>query len=214
MKKNAEVDRFLQAVKMWREEMLALRSILLETELNEGWKWRQPCYTWQNKNIAIIGGFKAFCALSFFKGALLKDEKAVLVAPGENSQASRLFRFTNVQEIIKLKPIILAYIDEAIALEKAGKKVQFKAASPSDVPEELNAKFDSSPAFKQAFYALTPGRQRGYLLYFAAPKQSSTRSGRIENYEQRILDGKGIHDCVCGLSKRFPRCDGSHKFAK
>lgn len=211
---NPKVDEFIAKAKSWQQEYEQLRRITLDCQLTEEFKWRQPCYSFQGKNIAIIGGFNEYCALMFFKGSLLKDFEGILKAPGENTQSGRQIRFTNVREIVEMEPILKAYIFEAIEVEKAGLKVKFKKASEYTIPEELKNKFEGNPALKKAFEALTPGRQKGYLLYFSAPKQSKTRDSRIESYTQRILDGKGFHDCVCGLSKKYPKCDGSHKFIK
>ena len=208
---NPQVDDHLRTVDQWQAELEQLRAIVLTCPLTEQFKWRQPCYVFEKSNVVILSGFKEYCALSFFKGALLKDPHGLLVAPGENSQSSRIIKFTNVQEIIEMEEILRAYIDEAIEVEKAGLKVEFKPKSEYAVPEELQSKFDEDPVFKTAFEALTPGRQKGYLLYFAGAKQSKARTARIEKYTPRIFDGKGMRDCVCGLSKRYPSCDGSHK---
>ncbi len=208
---NANVDAYLANLQQWQKELMQLRQIVLDAGLTEEWKWKQPCYTFENKNVAIISPFKNYCALSFFKGVLLKDPNKMLVAPGQNSQSSRIFKFTRVEEIIELTPVIKAYVQEAIEIEKTGLQVAMKKTDEFDVLDELQQIFIEMPEFKEAFYQLTPGRQRGYLLNFAAPKQSKTRTARIEKYMDRIFDGKGIHDCVCGLSKRMPTCDGSHK---
>lgn len=208
---NANVDDYLNHLGQWQKELMQLRQVLLATDLTEEWKWKQPCYTFDKKNVAIISPFKNYCALSFFKGVLLKDPNKMLVAPGKDSQTSRMFKFTQVDEIVELTPIIKAYIEEAIEIEKSGLQVVMKKTEEFAVPEELAQIFIEMPEFKEAFYQLTPGRQRGYLLNFAAAKQSKTRTARIEKYMDRIFDGKGIHDCVCGLSKRMPTCDGSHK---
>ena len=208
---NSKVDEFIDKSKKWQQEIKILRSILLDCHLAEELKWRAPCYTFKNANIILIGVFKEYCTLSFFKGVLLKDDNNVLVAPGENSQAVRMLRFTTLNEIIENQALIKAYIFEAIEIEKAGLKVDFKEKTELTFPEELQNKLNSSPAFKAAFEALTPGRQRAYNLHFSAPKQSKTRETRIENCEERILKGKGFNDCICGLTKRPPQCDGSHK---
>lgn len=180
-------------VHVWQDELQALRVILQESELTEEVKWGCPCYTWKKKNVVMLSALKEYCSLSFFKGALLKDPKKILQKAGENSQVARLFKFTNTNEIVKLESIIKAYISEAIEIENAGLKVETKA-NPEPVPEELQAMFDEQPDFKSAFYALTLGRQRGYILYFSQPKQSKTRVGRIEKYRQQIFDGVGLHD--------------------
>jgi uncharacterized protein YdeI (YjbR/CyaY-like superfamily) len=191
---NPKVDEFISKSPKWQEELERLRSIVLASGLTEELKWRQPCYSFQGSNIAILGGFKEYCALSFFKGALLKDPQSVLDAPGENTQSARLIRFTSVEEVAAMEPIVKAYIEEAIEVETAGLKVDFKETSEYSMPEELRTKFGENPAFKAAFEALTPGRQRGYLLHFSQPKQSKTREARIEKNIQRILDGKGLQD--------------------
>jgi uncharacterized protein YdeI (YjbR/CyaY-like superfamily) len=180
-------------VHSWQDEMAQLRRILLECGLTEELKWGQPCYTFQKGNVVILSALKESCVLSFFKGVLLKDSHGILTAPGKNSQVDRLIRFTDVQKVLDLEPIIKAYIQEAIDLEKTGVKVEFKKR-PEPIPEELQHKFDEMPDLNTAFEALTPGRQRGYILYISAAKQSKTRTSRIEKHIQRILDGKGIHD--------------------
>ena len=174
--------------------MEKLRRISLGCELTEELKWGKPCYTFQNSNIVLIHGFKEYCALLFFKGALLKDAKGILVQQTKNVQAARQIRFTNVREIDKIEPILKAYIKEAIEVEKAGLKVDYKKTADFAIPEEFQNKLDEIPALKTAFDALTPGRQRGYILYFSAPKQSKTRESRIEKCMQQILDGKGLND--------------------
>ena len=210
---NSKVDIYLSEIKNWKKPLEKLRKILLECQLTEELKWRNPCYTFQNSNIAMLGSFKEYCALSFFKGVLLNDTNNILIAPGENSQSVRLIKFTNVDDIIKLETIIKAYIYEAIELEKAGIKVVLKKSTNLNFPEEFQNIVENMPSLKEAFEALTPGRQRAYNLYFAAAKQSKTRTARIEKYIPKILDGIGINDCTCGLSKKYPYCDGSHKFA-
>ncbi len=210
---NQKIEQFFADPGQWQAEFSRLRAVVLDTGLIETFKWRNPCYTTDDdKNVVIIGGFKKYCALSFFNGALLKDPEQVLISPGENSQYSRLIPFTSVQQIDELESVIKAYIAEAVANEKAGKQVKAKAHEDYEIPAELEAKFVEAPAFRDAFYALTPGRQRGYLLHFAGAKQSKTRTARIEKYSDRIFDGKGMQDCVCGHSKRLPSCDGSHKY--
>lgn len=208
---NTKVDDFLSKAKKWQQEMELIRQILLDCQLTEELKWRQPCYSFQNTNIILIGGFKEYCTLSFFKGVLLKDDYKLLEAPGENSQSVRMIKFRNTQEIIDKEAVLKAYIYEAIEVEKAGLKVALKKSNDLDFPEELLQKFIDNPTFQTAFESLTPGRQRGYNLFFTGSKQSKTRTARIEKYLQQILDGKGINDCTCGLSKKGARCDGSHK---
>ncbi|MBA4462864.1 MAG: YdeI/OmpD-associated family protein [Nitrosopumilaceae archaeon] len=176
------------------EELKQLRTILLDCGLTEELKWGVPCYTFQNSNIVLMSAFKEYCALGFFKGALLKDANGILDKPGENTQAARQIRFTNVREIVEMEPVLKAYIDEAIEVEKAGLKVDFKKTLEFEIPEEFQNKLDEIPALKTAFEALTPGRQRAYLLYFSQPKQSKTRESRVEKCMPQILDGKGLHD--------------------
>lgn len=211
---NPKVDEFLGKVKQWSVELQQLRVILLDCGLKEEFKWKVPCYTYRNKNVVIIHGFKEYCALNFFKGALLKDTDNLLVQQTENSQSTRQIRFTSRKEISELEAIIKTYVFQAIEVEKAGLSVDLKKTADFDVPEELTELFEKDAAFKKAFEALTPGRQKGYLLHFSGAKQSKTRTSRIENYKARIMIGKGFHDCVCGLSKRMPTCDGSHKQLK
>ena len=181
-------------VKTWQEELKKLRSILLESELAEETKWSQPCYTFQDSNVVLISAFKDYCAISFFNGALLKDDRGILIQQTENVQAARQLRFTNIDEIVEMEPILKAYIQEAIEVEKAGLKVDYKKTAEFIIPEEFQTKLDEIPALKTAFDALTPGRQRGYILYFSGAKQSETRTSRVEKYTQKILAGKGLHD--------------------
>jgi len=181
-------------VHLWQEQMQTLRDLLLEAGLTEERKWGNPCYTLNGKNIVMLGAFKEYCSLGFFKGSLLKDPQKLLVAAGENSQASRQLRFTSVVEINKHKKHIKAIIQDAIRTEEAGKKVAFKAVSEFAVPDELVQTFEDDPDLKKAFYALTPGRQRGYLLHFAQPKQSATRLSRIAKCTPQIMRGEGLND--------------------
>jgi uncharacterized protein YdeI (YjbR/CyaY-like superfamily) len=194
MTTNPKVDEFLNNAKKWREEFQKLRMICLDCGLTEELKWGKPCYTFQNSNIVLIHGFKEYCALLFFKGALLKDAKRVLIQQTENVQAARQVRFANVREIVKTEHILKAYIKEAIKVEKAGLEVTYRKTSEFAVPEEFQNKLDEIPALKTAFDALTPGRQRGYLFYFSQPKQSKTRESRVEKCVPRILNGKGLND--------------------
>jgi uncharacterized protein YdeI (YjbR/CyaY-like superfamily) len=192
---NPKVDWFFSKAEKWREEFEQLRTIILESEgLTEELRWGKPCYTLEKGNIVLVHGFKEYCALLFFKGALLKDAKGILIQQTENVQAARQVRFTNVQEIVKMKPILKAYIHEAIEVEKAGLKVNYKKTSDFKVPAEFQAKLDEIPALKTAFDGLTPGRQRGYLFYFSAAKQSKTREARVEKCMPQILRGKGLDD--------------------
>jgi uncharacterized protein YdeI (YjbR/CyaY-like superfamily) len=191
---NPKVDEFLGKANKWKEEYETLRNIVLDCELTEEFKWMHPCYTFENKNIVLIHGFKEYCALLFHKGALLQDAHGLLIQQTENVQGARQIRFTNVQEIVATASILKAYIHEAIEVEKAGLEVEFKKNEEFIIPEELHNKFDDIPALKTAFEALTPGRQRAYILYFSQAKQSKTRESRIEKCMQKILDGKGLKD--------------------
>jgi uncharacterized protein YdeI (YjbR/CyaY-like superfamily) len=191
---NPKVDAFLAEEEKWREEMTKLRSIILGFPLTEELKWGKPSYSLDGSNIVLIHGFKEYCALLFFKGALLKDPKRILIQQTENVQAARQARFTNVQEINKLESALKAYVREAIEVEKSGLKVEYKKTSEFKMPEEFQHKLDKLPALKTAFKALTPGRQRAYLLYFSAAKQSQTRESRIEKCLPQILKGKGLND--------------------
>ncbi|WP_409405442.1 YdeI/OmpD-associated family protein [Priestia megaterium] len=193
-KMNPKVDEFLTKAKKWKEEYETLRKIVLDCELTEDFKWMNPCYTFEEKNIVLIHGFKEYCALLFPKGALLRDSHGVLIQQTENVQGARQIRFTNVQEIVEKGAILKAYIDEAIEVEKAGLKVKFKKPEELIIPEELQHKFDEIPALKDAFTALTPGRQRAYILHFSAAKQSKTRESRVEKCIPNILNGKGLND--------------------
>src|SRR3984957_17701725 len=187
---NPKVDGFIRKAKKWKEEFEQLRDIVLDCELTEEVKWMHPCYTFEKKNIVLIHGFKEYCALLFHKGVLLKDDHGILIQQTENVQAARQIRFTNVQEIVEMEPILKAYIYEAIEVEKAGLEVNFKKNTEFTIPEEFQNKFDENPALKTAFEALTPGRQKAYLLYFSQPKQSKTRESRVEKCMQPILNGK------------------------
>jgi uncharacterized protein YdeI (YjbR/CyaY-like superfamily) len=192
--RNPKIDPFFSKAKKWKEEFEKLRNIVLDCELTEEFKWMHPCYTYQNKNIVLIHGFKEYCALLFHKGALLKDPHGILIQQTENVQAARQIRFTNVQEIDEMQLILKTYIDEAIEVEKAGLKVEFKKNTEYIIPEELQNKFVEIPDLKTAFEALTPGRQRAYILHFSQPKQSKTRESRVEKYLPHILNGKGLDD--------------------
>jgi uncharacterized protein YdeI (YjbR/CyaY-like superfamily) len=194
MRMDPKVDEFLSKAEKWKAEFERLRTIILGCGLDEGLKWGVPCYTFDNKNIVLIHGFKEYCAVLFIKGALLKDTNGVLIQQTENVQAGRQIRFTNVREIEAMEHVLKAYINEAIEIEKAGLEVEFKKNTEYTVPEELQHKFDETPALKNAFEALTPGRQRAYILYFSEPKQSKTRESRIDKNTERILDGKGLND--------------------
>jgi uncharacterized protein YdeI (YjbR/CyaY-like superfamily) len=189
-----KVDGFFKKAKKWRKEFEKLRMVCLDCGLTEELRWGKPCYTYQKSNMVLIHGFKEYCALLFFKGALLKDPKGILVQQTENVQAARQIRFTNVREIFEMERVLKAYINEAIEVEKAGLEVSYKETSEFVIPEEFQNRLDDSPALKEAFNALTPGRQRGYILYFCAAKQSKTRESRVEKCLQQILNGKGLND--------------------
>jgi uncharacterized protein YdeI (YjbR/CyaY-like superfamily) len=191
---NPKVDKYLNKAKKWQKEFEKLRTIVLDCGLTEELKWGVPCYTYQKSNVVLIHGFKEYCALLFFKGALLKNARGILIQQTENVQAARQIRFTNIREIIEMEPILKAYIYEGIEVEKAGLKVKMKKTSEFKIPEEFQNKLDEIPALKTAFDALTPGRQRAYLFYFSQPKQSKTRQSRIEKCMQQILNGKGLSD--------------------
>jgi len=191
---NPKVDFYFRKSKKWQEELEKLRNVVLDCQLTEELKWGVPCYTFQKSNIVLIHAFKEYCALLFFKGALLNDANGILIQQTKNVQAGRQIRFTNVREIVRMKPILKAYIYEAIEVEKAGLKVNLKKTTEFIIPEEFQNKLDEIPALKTAFNALTPGRQRAYILYFSAPKQSKTRASRVEKCMQQILNGKGLND--------------------
>ncbi len=191
---NPKVDFYFNKANKWQKELEKLRKIVLDCGLTEELKWGVPCYSFQKANIVLIHVFKEYCALLFFKGALLKDINGILIQQTKNVQAARQIRFTNVREIIKMAPVLKAYIYGAIEVERAGLKVNFKKTKDFIIPEEFQKKLDKTPALKTAFKALTPGRQRGYSLYFSAPKLSKTRESRVEKYMQQILNGKGLND--------------------
>ena len=191
---NPKVDAYLSGVDKWQEELEGLRKILLDCQLTEELKWGAPCYCFQKANVAIIGGLKESCVLSFFKGALLDDALGILIKAGENTQAGRLIRFTSVPQIVGMESILKAYIYEAIEVEKAGLKVLLKKTSDYSIPEEFQKIIKENPVLKTAFHALTPGRQRAYLFYFSQPKQSKTRLVRIEKCIPQILQVKGLND--------------------
>jgi uncharacterized protein YdeI (YjbR/CyaY-like superfamily) len=191
---NPQVDAYLQRATRWRKEIGKLRSILLACDLTEELKWGKPCYTFQNSNVVLILPLKKYCALLFCKGALLKDGEGILIQPGENTQAARQIRFTNLREIVEMTTVLKVYIHNAIEVEKAGLEVIYKKTAEFVIPEEFQNKLDEISALRTAFEGLTPGRQRGYLLYFSAPKQSKTRQSRVEKCLPLILRGKGLLD--------------------
>lgn len=191
---NPKVEVFLGKAKQWRKELEKLRRIMLGCELTEELKWGKPCYTFQGSNVVVVLPLKGYCALLFCKGALLKDTHGILVKAGENTQAARQIRFTDHREIVERETILIGYIHNAIEVEKAGLEVIYKKTSDFVIPEELQRKLDETPALKSAFSALTPGRQRGYILYFSGAKQSKTRESRVEKCMEQILKGKGLND--------------------
>ena len=193
-KMNPNVDWYFTKAEKWQEEIRKLRMVVLDCGLTEELKWGVPCYTFQKSNIVLIHVFKEYCALLFFKGALLNDAKGILVQQTENVQAARQVRFTNAKEIDKMEKILKAYIYEAIEVERAGLKVKLKKTSEFKVPEEFQKKLDKNSSLKKAFDALTPGRQRAYIFYFSQAKQSKTREARVEKYIKQILNGKGLDD--------------------
>jgi uncharacterized protein YdeI (YjbR/CyaY-like superfamily) len=193
-RKNPLVDEYLSNAKKWRKEMEKLRTIFLGSQLTEELKWGKPCYTFQAANVVIILPLKEYCALLFCKGALLKDTHGILVKAGENTQAARQIRLTHLREIVEKESILKAYVHQAIEVEKAGLEVVYKKTTDYKIPEELQKKLEGNPALKTAFTSLTPGRQRGYLLYFSAAKQSKTRESRVEKCMPLILKGKGLND--------------------
>ena len=191
---NPKVDWFFSKAAKWQKEFQKLRTIVLGCDLAEELKWGHPCYQFEKRNIVLIHGFKDYCALLFFKGALLKDKKKILIQQTENVQAARQIRFTSLKEIVKLESVLKGYIYEAVEVEEAGLKVPLKKTKEFAMPQEFQNRLDRSPALKKAFYALTPGRQRGYLLYFSSAKQAKTRESRVEKYSPQILEGKGLDD--------------------
>lgn len=191
---NPKVDFFFNKTGQWQTEFEKLRTIALKTELTEDLKWGCPCYTYEGKNIFLIHGFKEYCALLFFKGALMKDPENILIRQTENIQATRQIRFTKLQQIIDLENVLSDYIFEAVEIEESGAKVEMKKTHEFNIPEEFAQKLNENPELKKAFEALTPGRQRAYLLYFSSAKQSKTRISRIEKYIPEILNGKGLND--------------------
>lgn len=208
---NQNVDGYILNSLKWQKELNALRAIVLSCVLIEEFKWRQPYYTFNGKIILAIAEFKNYCVISFFKGVLLSDIKNILDKPGENSKTFRVKKFTNVDEIVTVESILREYIFEAVEIERSGVKIDRSDEAEPEMPNELKTRFKELPEFEDAFLKLTPGRQRAYLLFFNGAKQSKTKETRIDKYLQRIMSGKGMNDCVCGLSRRMPSCDGSHK---
>jgi len=193
-KTNPKVDAVLSQAKKWQDEFRKLRAIILDCDLTEDLKWGQPCYTFQDQNVVLIHGFKEYCAMLFMKGALLTDPNGILIRQTENVQSARQIRFTDVQQIVEMAAVLKDYVREAIALEKSGTKVDFKKTAEFDMPEEFRNRLNGDPALDAAFQALTPGRQRAYLLHFSGAKQAKTREARVEKYLPKILDGKGLDD--------------------
>lgn len=208
---NPKVDAFIQNSEKWQGEFEKLRMIALDCLLVEELKWGVPCYTFNKNNIVLMHGFKEYCALLFFKGVLLSDTQQILIQQTENVQAARQIRFRNLHEIVAVEASIKAYIFEAIEIEKAEIPLPIKKTIEYSIPEEFQQKLDEIKNLKASFEALTPGRQNAYIYFFSEPKQPKTRLARIEKNIARILSGKGLNDCVCGLSRKKPNCDGSHK---
>lgn len=209
---HEKVKTYLETLPKWKEEISFLRKIVLLSGLKEDYKWKHPCYTFEDKNVLILQEFKEYVAILFKNGALMKDPKGLLVKLTENVQVDRQLRFSSMQEIIDKKDFLLPYIQEAIRIEKSGEKYEYKKTEDFPIPEELQDAFIQDQDLKEAFYGLTPGRQRGYLLLFNAGKMPQTRRNKIEEHRDKIMAGKGVNDCVCGHSKRKPNCDGSHRF--
>ncbi len=214
MLRDPLVDNYFQQLKSWKKELTALRKIVLAAGLTEVCKWKHPCYTWQDKNVLMLGDFKQHCSIMLFRGAELSDPNSLLDKGGEHTQSGRIFKFTSLAEINTQKKNIEIFIKEAIQLQKVKKPLTKKTVPVIPYPPELKNIFKNQPAFQKAFEKLTPGRQRDYLILFTGSASSETRQARIERNRQRILEGYGRNDCTCGLSKRMPQCDGSHKQLK
>jgi len=210
-KTYSHVDEYLQDQSRWQEELSTLVAILRDTELEETTKWSTPVYVYRGTNLIGLGAFKNHCAISFFNGALLPDRENILTKPGENTQAGRWIKYTSLEAILRDRKLLQQYIQDAMDAERAGLKVEMKTVDDYEVPEELTESIKTDAPLAEAWSKLTPGRQRAYILFIAAAKQSATRVDRIAKYRPRILIGKGMNDCICGLSKRMPNCDGSHK---
>jgi uncharacterized protein YdeI (YjbR/CyaY-like superfamily) len=191
---NPKVDVLIADAKKWQNEFKKLREIVLDCELDEGIKWGWPCYTLQGRNIVLMHGFKEYCALLFFKGALMSDKAGILIQQTGNVQAGRQARFTGADQIDEMAPMLRAYVLEAVEVEKSGRKVELKPTTEFTMPEEFKTRLDADPALKTAFAKLTPGRQRAYLLFFSAPKQAQTRTARVDKSIPQILAGKGLND--------------------
>lgn len=211
---NAELDNYFEEQKIRKEELTLLRSIVLHADLVEELKWNAPCYTFQNKNVCMIFNFKNSFGVSFFKGSFISDSYEILEKPGHNTQNIRMIKLSKIEDLDKHKNAIINYINQAIELEKTGVKVLKTTEAEIELIEELEITFGNNPELKVAFESLSPGRQRAYHLFFAAAKHSETRFSRINKFTNQIIDGKGMTDCTCGLSKKMPQCDGSHKILK
>lgn len=211
---HPKVEAFLENAKAWQAEMTALCDILRGCGLEEDLKWGAPCYRFEGKNIVLVNGFKPHAVLVFPQGALMDDPSRLLVIPGENSRSARQVRFTDLESVRQHEVAICALVREAGRVSASGETVAPQAPEEVPVPEELTAAFEKEPALKAAFEALTPGRRKAYLQHFGDSAQAKTRTGRVEKARERILCGKGLNDCVCGLSKRMPSCDGAHKALK
>lgn len=208
---KTDVDQFFDSLKSGKESLQLLRKILQETDLVEEFKWKQPCYTHKGKNVIILAALKDHVVISFLKGALLTDKENLLEKAGAHSQSARIIRLYDLDEVKKRLPQIKKLINESIKVEDIGKQAEKDESFFIEKPSELIDQFKNDKQFDKAFHQLTPGRQRAYLMFFTAAKQTETRISRIEKYKDRILKGFGFNDCVCGLSKRMPNCDGSHK---
>jgi uncharacterized protein YdeI (YjbR/CyaY-like superfamily) len=209
---DPNVDEYLNKAPKWHEEIAELRRIVLSCGLQETWKWRQPCYTHQGKNLIILGSFKDSCVISFLMGSLLSDPEKLLEKPGEHTQTGRFLRFKGLQQIQGLEVLIRSYVNEAIAMAKSGyNEKPATEAVRIPFPEELTALLESDEEYRKAFMSLTTGRQRAYLMHFSATKVPDTRIARINRFRPRIIAGKGMTDCICGLTKKKPGCDGSHR---
>ncbi len=207
---GSRIDEHFASLRPWGDEARALRAIVLDAGLEETWKWKQPCYVHADTNVAMISTFTRHASLSFFAGVLLDDPDGVLTTPGANSQSARQLRVVSVDDVERLEPEIRRLLRQAKRHAAAGTRVEFTAKDELELPVELAARFDDVEGLEAAFLALTPGRQRGFVLHIAGAKQAATRAKRVDGHLDRILAGKGIHDCVCGRSARMPRCDGSH----
>jgi uncharacterized protein YdeI (YjbR/CyaY-like superfamily) len=207
---TSQIEEFFASADRWADEMNALRKLVLSAGLSEDWKWRQPCYTHHDKNVVMIAPFAKYCALAFFQGVLLDDGGQLLVAPGKDSQSVRQLRVTSVADVDGHEASIASFLREAMGHAEAGTQVEFAAKENLELPDELVERFGDVDGLEEAFTTLTPGRQRGFVLFISGAKQSATRTARVDKHVDRILAGKGIHDCICGKSGRMPRCDGSH----